>query len=117
MDINGSGASSINNGIFIMDSEVHVEWRESLRLLGFPSPQLRQQTRLPKFQPSPVARMLTLMTMLKMSMDVLDHKGEQHGVELIDEAEDGLPVLEPAYPFALGPLLHPSTTRFSICQT
>ena len=113
MDINGSGASSINNGIFIMDSEVHVEWRESLRLLRFPSPQLRQQTRLPKFQPSPVARMLTLMTMLKMSMN----KEEQHGVELIDEAEDGLPVLEPAYPFALGPLLHPSTTRFSICQT
>ena len=54
-----------------------------LGVLRFPSPQLRQQTRLPKFPT--VARMLTLMTMLR---NHIEDEDETDGVE---KAKDCLP--------------------------
>ena len=60
-----------------------------LGLLRFPSPQLRQQTRLPKFPTVPSPR-----HNVDFDDNVENHVEDEDGVELIDEADDGLPVLE-----------------------
>ena len=90
---------------------------QSLGLLRFPSPQLRQQTRLPKFPTVPLPVDFD---------DNVGHRIAEEDEEEEEDAEDGVvrlmrPKMSSLFwwlrsPFAHRPPPHPSTTHLTICQ-
>ena len=91
---------------------------QSLGLLRFPSPQLRQQTRLPKFPTVPLPVDFD---------DNVGHRIAEEDEEEEEDAEDGVvrlmrPKMSSLFwwlpsPFAHRPPPHPSTTHLTICQS
>ena len=72
---------------------------QSLGLLRFPSPQLRQQTRLPKFPTVPLRVDFDDNVGDRIAEeDEEEEEDAEDGVVLIDEAQDELPVLVAALP-------------------
>ena len=71
---------------------------QSLGLLRFPSPQLRQQTRLPKFPTVPLRVDFDDNVGHRIVEEDEEEEDAEDGVVLIDEAQDELPVLVAALP-------------------